>query len=223
MAKESARTEKRPLLIWLLLLAVAAGIGIYVWFSSPPTESASYASPCDPDIPFTTLTDDDWGYSVSHPETWYMQTYEPGENVASSAGPEDADPEELSYFMGALATEAGNFSPQYTQDGELIRLFLGRDPFIPDFSLEEYLDQIRGDEDLGIVDGRHIRIDGSAGSSVTMINENLNTRFVYLDAPPFTYSLKFEIFAGPHQEQCIAVSHRIQDSFRLSSKDMGIR
>lgn len=216
--------EKRnaviPLLVILALFgAIAFGaVGGYVWYQNQKATEITYSGPCDSRIPFTTFTDSEWGYSISYPETWFLESYKPGENRPGSAGPEGLSPEEISYYMAALATVDGNFSPQFSEDGEVMRVFLERDPIDPDFSLDTYLEQLREDGDLGTIEGRLIKLDNLFGSVVTMVSDGRSTRFVYLDVAPYTYVLNFNALAGVHQESCLAVADRIQNSFTLNSR-----
>jgi hypothetical protein len=214
--------KKNVLLVTIVLLgfftaALCIGVaGGYLFFLGQRKSRLAYSGPCDPQIPFTTFTDDEWGYSISYPETWFIERYDPGEKRTGSAGPEGLKPEETSYYMSSIATIKGNFNPQYSEDGEVIRIFLEREPIDPDFSLNYYLEQLREGGDLGEINGRLIELNQLQGSEVTMLSEKWNTRFVYLDATPYTYVLNFNIPASSQQEACLAITDRIQSRFMLT-------
>ncbi len=203
------------LLLWAFGAALIGGIAVggYLWYQSRQEPAVTYSGPCDPRIPFTTFTDSDWGYSISYPETWFIKSYGVGENVAGSVQPEGATPEELPYQIATIATVEGNFSPQSSEDNEAIRIFLERDKIDPGFSLEETVQVLREQGDLGTIDGWPLSIGGLTGSIVTMVDETGYTSFVYLDSDPFTYVLEFRIDPGSQQEACVVVSERIQNSF----------
>lgn len=205
------------LVLFALGVALAGGIAVggYLWHQNQ--QQVSYSGPCDSRIPFTTFTDSNWGYSISYPETWFIESYGVGDNVAGSVQPENAKPEELPYYMAVLATVDGNFSPQYSEEGEVMSVFLERDPIDPNFSLEDTLQTLRDQGDLGTVDGWPISIDGLLGSIVTMVDESGYTSFVSLDSAPYTYVLNFNVTAGSQQEACLVITDRIKDSFNLTS------
>jgi hypothetical protein len=212
------------LLLWAFGVALVGGVAVggYLWYQNQ--QQTTYSGPCDPRIPFTTFTENDWGYSISYPETWFVESYKPGENVAASALPEDTKPEEIPYFMVALATVEGNFSPQLSEEGELVRLFLGRFILDPSFDLSEHLATLRAqNEEFGFglaYDGGLTTVGGLQGYFLTTSGEDESwlTRDVSLDGPTHNYTLEGSVAVGESQSACLLILEKIQESFTLNTQ-----
>jgi hypothetical protein len=224
---------KHKAFIPLAILAILAlgtvllggiAVGGYLWYQSQKAEPITYSGPCDPRILFKTFTDSDWGYSISYPETWFIESYKPGEMWAASALPEDTKPEDIPYYMAAFVTLDGNFSPQFSEENELARLFLGRFILDPSFDLSEHLATLRSqNEEFGFgltYDGGLTTVGGLQGYFLTTSGEDESwlTRDVSLDGPTHNYTLEGSIAAGESQPACLLILEKIQESFTLNTK-----
>jgi len=220
-----------PILVVVLLALAALSTGGYLWYQNQPpseeevgSEEITYSDPCDPRIPFTTFTDPDFGYSIQYPETWFIESYEPGERWAVSAVPENIDPEMIPYTMLAIATIDGDFGPDYSEEGEVARVFLSRFIFDPGFDLDGHLATLRQqseEQGYGLdYQGEWITVGTLEGSVLTVTGDNYSwiNRDVSLDLSPYTYSLDAGVWVGPEQEACLSAVDRIQNSFTLISQ-----
>lgn len=124
------------LLLWAFGVALVGGIAVsgYLWYQSQ--QKVAYSGPCDPRIPFKTFTDSDWGYSISYPETWFIESYKPGERFGT--GDPGAE------YALVISNLEGNFGPDYSlgeedydQDTQVVRVFVYRGSKDPNQSVIE--------------------------------------------------------------------------------------
>lgn len=117
------RNAAIPLVVFVILGFSAAVLGIlggYFWYQSQQEEEIICSGLCDPRVPFTTFTDPDFGYSISYPGTWFIESYNPWGRLGT--GEPGSQPE----YLLALATIAGNYAPDLSQAGEVIQLHITR-------------------------------------------------------------------------------------------------
>jgi len=202
------------LLLWAFGVALVGGVAVggYLWYQNQ--QQTIYSGPCDPRIPFTTFTENDWGYSISYPETWFIESYKPGERIGT--GDPGAE------YTFAISNLGGNFAPDYSlgeenydQDTQVVRIFVYRGSKDPNQSVIEAEGGIESLRDLP--NFKEVTISGLRGflSYENPTNLDWGSYWMELGDGRYIISLDSNIWGGSEYTACRNVAADVLQSFKI--------